>query len=1637
MAELAAGAVSSLLGVLKNEAQLLQRVGHDVVFIKEEMESMNSFLEHLARTAPPSGSHDKQVQTWMKQVRDLAHDCSNCIDYYLQRGDPAIYRAKRGIRGYFWWAAWLVEEYLAKRNAAVRLRELKERAGDVGKRRQRYDVQIRGKAAAPSPAAAGPEAGSSSSSFPLSQAAAAAQDDDEDEDDEDGAHGGASAAAATSSSSSYSSSYCRHQALEPPSLDNYFLEKISSWAAEATNQAGVSIMPCIGIVESGDASAIVSEGLTKARTQFRPDWTVRINLSRVHYSSDQLGPTRVLSYILKTCSAPKNNEQDVYREAHFYRFDAWLHNVKVEREISKKIEHNNAGKIKELEMKIDDMERQISERRGADNNTTRVTGGSGKTNQATEAAAGTNKTEETGRTNTSKETEATAGSNKTEEIGRADTSKETEEAAGTNQDGETKEADVDPVQTDKPLGVLYLALQTNKDEKAKASAKDVLGEADDTTIVMETAKKLKSHMEDGVNDPIRLHETHYQRILQEVFLTSKHKEAHEEVTTAATSRAAALGDDQVKEIMTQIKEIISIVKQDILEQIKDAKSHQTGQQKLDQIVCAIQDAKSNMSRLILKIKEQMVIKGIVDKIDEILNDQRTLIILEDENRRYGPKWEDIIEALKLLKCAKGSAVIVTTRNGDKAKEFCCPPTTEPITYSLVALYHDIVLKFTQQRVNNDEDGNRISHILRDILVKCHPHELCMKMFARALYMNPNRSSEELVRLRESLQVSENSMATNAKKIFKFSYKDIPREHKICLLYLAIFPPGEELRRSILIGRWLTEGLITKEDWPTAVRHAKQCFNALIDRMLVCPGAISDKGEYKSCMVSALVHGFITKNAKKQHILDPRLSNLLARHFSIFCGLRLRASDKICMFVKNLDSYSTQLSLLRLLDLQGCNCFDKKRYLEAICDSIPLLKYLSLRDTNVAHIPSEINKLHDLEILDIRQTRVPEYATKHILLLKLRRLLAGGTDPSPSSTCMGRTNKKQKLICPSVYIPEKIEKMENMEVLSNVMPSMHGNDNGLKNIGKLWQLRKLGVVIRDNDTHIKDLLQAIDDLKECLQSVSITIRPETKSRYSFTSEPTQLPNDLYNRLVNTPKHLESVSIQGYTNTSIRLLSLLGKGSNELAKVALSGTRVQDERFLKVIADLPKICCVRLGHDAYKAINLTFDKDEFQHLKCLFVEGHNMTEIDFKDGAPVELEKIVLSSTNLRSLCGVGYLPKLKELVLKRNELLFDSSSEDGGAPQQSNHAVSHTQDGAAPQKNTVLVSPSEDGAAPQKSAQLVSPSEDGGAPQKNNLAASTSESDADPQKNTILVSPSEVGAAPKPKIAEQPVSPSEDGAAPGNTNQHVSPTRDGEEAQKKTERKITFKEGEFQHLKYFTFEDSEMINIIFDDGAVPELEKIILSLKSKQSQLTVVGRLPKLKEIDLKGDKSILHSLFNGVKKIEKVTLYDTILNQGDLEFLAKQPYICCLELSENSYADSQLTFNKDDFPKLKLLSVNCSKIKNISFQDGCAPNLEKIVLSFVALESLSGIDKLQKLKELELKGDPVPPFLRQVKNDIRAHKKKIVVTSKNLQHPDEDKEHEKEEGEGSWFGGCVPIPMASCFSMKKDHQSSLADDQGN
>lgn len=273
--------------------------------------------------------------------------------------------------------------------------------------------------------------------------------------------------------------------------------------------------------------------------------------------------------------------------------------------------------------------------------------------------------------------------------------------------------------------------------------------------------------------------------------------------------------------------------------------------------------------------------------------------------------------------------------------------------------------------------------------------------------------------------------------------------------------------------------------------------------------------------------------------------------------------------------------------------------------------------------------------------MPPHATAKILLLKLKRLLAGHVD----------LNNNPSDFASSGRIPHRIDKMVNMEILSNVKAQC---SHGLKNIGTLYHLRKLGVVIDDKDSHLRNLLQTISDLHVCLRSLSITTNPlaTPTPREAGTGTPPsnadELPDGIGSLLKNSPK-IQSLSIRGTTDKG-RLLPLFMKGGsdNKLAKVTLSDTLLSQDD-LDVLAKLPNLRCVRLQHITSTDTEnmLTFKKEEFIHLKYLLVEGPYLTNITFQEGSACELEKMVLSFTSTGSISGVDLLPKLEELELNND------------------------------------------------------------------------------------------------------------------------------------------------------------------------------------------------------------------------------------------------------------------------------------------------------------------------------------------------------------------------------------------------------
>ncbi|KAF8765585.1 hypothetical protein HU200_008403 [Digitaria exilis] len=145
MAELAIGisktAVEALVNkvksAIKEEAEKWQTVERDIVFIKDEFEMMQSFLN----TASGDRMKDQVARTWVRQVRDLSYDTEDCIDFVLHLNTnpsflPRLHSILRRLQPS------MVQKTLPLDKAVAEIKQLKARAEDVNQRNMRYNLIV-------------------------------------------------------------------------------------------------------------------------------------------------------------------------------------------------------------------------------------------------------------------------------------------------------------------------------------------------------------------------------------------------------------------------------------------------------------------------------------------------------------------------------------------------------------------------------------------------------------------------------------------------------------------------------------------------------------------------------------------------------------------------------------------------------------------------------------------------------------------------------------------------------------------------------------------------------------------------------------------------------------------------------------------------------------------------------------------------------------------------------------------------------------------------------------------------------------------------------------------------------------------------------------------------------------------------------------------------------------------------------------------------------------------------------------------------------------------------------------------------------------------------------------------------------
>lgn len=482
------------------------------------------------------------------------------------------------------------------------------------------------------------------------------------------------------------------------------------------------------------------------------------------------------------------------------------------------------------------------------------------------------------------------------------------------------------------------------------------------------------------------------------------------------------------------------------------------------------------------------------------------------------------------------------------------------------------------------------------------------------------------------------------RIINHCYNDLPSDLKICSLYLCIFPKGRKISRKRLVRRWIAEGFISEKQGLSMEDVAATCFNQLVERKIVRPVEHSSDGRVKSCQVHDMVLEYIISKAGEENFVTvvggpwsmPTHSNKVRR-------LSLQSTDskhakeadrKNLSHVRSLTVFgsldhvhfkSFKTGIVQVLDLEGCGGFKESRVsISDICE-MTLLKYLSLRGTDVRKLPSNIGDLKYLETLDVRETNVRELPPSAGQLERISNILGGN-----------------KITREALKLPKEIKKgtVKTLRTLSGI--EIVEGSFAASDISCFTGLRKLSIYgLHKSDQMFKDLLSSIQYLSGYYLQTLVIVDESS---------------DFFNTLdsMSPPTDLRALELSG------RLLKLPNWLSSlkSLIKLTLSATALRTDNLVK-LSELGSLFSLTFSvsakQDLAMAAILEKNKSDsigqifvpsrgFAKLKLLRISVPLLPPLNFSKMSTPHLERLELSFKRLEGLQGVDKLGNLHDVVL---------------------------------------------------------------------------------------------------------------------------------------------------------------------------------------------------------------------------------------------------------------------------------------------------------------------------------------------------------------------------------------------------------
>ncbi|PUZ44337.1 hypothetical protein GQ55_8G079000 [Panicum hallii var. hallii] len=498
-----------------------------------------------------------------------------------------------------------------------------------------------------------------------------------------------------------------------------------------------------------------------------------------------------------------------------------------------------------------------------------------------------------------------------------------------------------------------------------------------------------------------------------------------------------------------------------------------------------------------------------------------------------------------------------------------------------------------------------------------------------------------------------------------------RQH---VAYLLIFPGQSSIRRRRLLMRWVAEGYSRDSDSCTANENAEKHFSKLVQLSMVHRPLLTTITHMRmvSYEVSNIFHEYMVTRPSEENIataieifelngICSPTSRRRGRHLVIgeswdrdrivFKNIDFSRLRSLTVFGKWEKFFITEsMKVLRVLDLEDASGVTDKD-LQSILKLLRRLKFLSLRGcSEIKYLPSSVGELRQLQILDVRYTKISKIPTSITNLKKLQYMRVGPTVPpvdqsAPHTVTFKMSELRRCLHLVGVEVMSGIGELTALHTLGVINIGVAGGKVILKELRKLTQLRKLGVsgVSKKN---VKELSSAIL-CHSRLESLSVWLNKHNQDcmdgMFPENTNETSGPEIKLQRL-------QSFKLYGLGDKLPEWINQL----DNLRKLVLEMTTLPENTFSR-LRDL-KVCILRLYIKKLPDGKLNFcvmlngaQLRCFETVKVLEISCYSSMDVTFGSRALQNLELLKASccsgSGSVMKFSGLEHLSELKEVQIK--------------------------------------------------------------------------------------------------------------------------------------------------------------------------------------------------------------------------------------------------------------------------------------------------------------------------------------------------------------------------------------------------------